>query len=55
MMKVIRFRFFSGVRYFLKRYYPFKRDADADASGLRGRGYRARVVPASVGFAVYYR
>ena len=50
-----KFKSFSGIRYYLKRAHPFKRDADYEASGLRGRGYYSRVVPVSVGFAVYYR
>ena len=50
-----KFKSFSGVRFYLKRAYPFKRDANGEASGLRGRGYNARVVPVLAGFAVYYR
>lgn len=50
-----KFKSFSGIRYYLKRAHAFKRDANGEAKGLRGRGYNARVVPVVVGFAVYYR
>lgn len=50
-----KFKSFSGIRYYLKRGHAFKRDANGEAKGLRGRGYNARVVPVVAGFAVYYR
>jgi len=54
-MRVTRFKQFSRRRYYLKRIFVFRRDADLEALGLRLRGYKARVVPVAIGWAVYYR
>ena len=55
MSKPNKFKLFNGKRYFLKRFFPFKSSANLEVLSLRVRGYKARVVLVSSGWAVYYR